>query len=269
MNNSFEIKDLRRLRAPKGFPETTKTTAARSVARKARKTRLHTFSTDRTSRRAPWNRPDRYTSPVPERKGLFLVLEGADGCGKTTQAKRLVAALGKGRSKKPLHVRDPGGTRLSEAVRAILLDRAQDRLTVEAETLLYVAARAQLAAEVIAPALAAGRVVVCERWTLSTEVYQGLAGGFGAARVRRLVRLALGDLEPDLSLVLDVAVGGGLARLRRERDRVESKGDDFHALVVKGYRRLAAGRARCAVIPPGDEREVAARVLAEVRPHVG
>ena len=171
------------------------------------------------------------------------------------------------RGEDPIHVRDPGSTGLSEAVRRVLLDPATGRLCVEAETLLYMAARAQLVAEVIEPARSAGKVVVCERWTLSTEVYQGLAGGFGAGKVRRLARLAARSVEPDLTIVLDVPVGAGLARIARERDRMEQKGDDFHARVVRGYRRLARRREKCVLLAAGSEDEVAARIAAEVHPH--
>lgn len=190
------------------------------------------------------------------------MLEGADGCGKSTQAVRLVERLS-AMGRKVAHVRDPGSTRLSEAVRKILLDRETGRLSVEAETFLYMAARAQLVAETIRPALAEGAIVVCERWTLSTEAYQGVAGGFGAANVRRVARLACGDVAPDRVIVLDVAVGGGLARLAREKDRMESKGDEFHARVVRGYRTLARGRKDCVLVPAGAADDVAARVLSE------
>lgn len=200
---------------------------------------------------------------MTKKRGVFIVLEGADGCGKSTQATRLAKALG-ARGRRVLHVRDPGGTRLSEAVREILLDSRTGELSVAAETFLYVAARAQLVAETIRPALAAGKVVVCERWTLSTEVYQGVAGGFGADAVRDVARLACGDVRPDRVIVLDVAVGGGLARLSRAKDRMEKKSDAFHARVVRGYRRLARERAECVVVPPGPPDATAARVLAEV-----
>jgi dTMP kinase len=196
-------------------------------------------------------------------RGRFIVLEGADGSGKTTQAARLVEFL-RAAGRDVLHVRDPGSTRLSEAVRSILLDPASGRLSVAAETCLYMAARAQLVAEVIEPALAAGRTVVCERWTYSTEVYQGVAGRFGAANVRRVGRLAEGAAAPDLTIVLDVAVGAGIARLARTHDRMESKGPEFHADVVRAYRRLARGRAHCVLVPPGTLDEVADRVRREV-----
>ncbi len=167
-----------------------------------------------------------------------------------------------------VHVRDPGSTRLSEAVRRVLLDPETGGLCVEAETFLYMSARAQLVADVIQPAIAAGRIVICERWTLSTEVYQGLAAGMGTAPVRRLGRIASRGREPDVVLVLDVAVGAGIARLGREHDRMELKGAPFHATVVRGYRRLARRRARCVLIAHGTPDAVAARVDEEVARYV-
>lgn len=161
-------------------------------------------------------------------------------------------------------MRDPGGTPLSEAVRRILLDPASGRVCAETETFLYMAARAQLVADVVAPAIARGAIVVCERWTLSTEVYQGIAAGMGTATVRRLGRVASRGTEPDLVLVFDVAIGAGIARLGRERDRMEQKGDAFHAAVVRGYRRIARRRAGCVLVEHGTRDEVAARVDAEV-----
>jgi len=205
---------------------------------------------------------------VTNERGRFIVLEGADGCGKSTQAARLVDRLAAG-GRRALHVRDPGSTRLSEGVRRILLDPETGKVSVEAETFLYMAARAQLVAEVIGPAISEGAVVVCERWTLSTEVYQGVAGGFGAANVRRVGRFASAGAEPDLVVVLDVAVGGGLARLSRAKDRMESKGDEFHARVVRGYRRLARGRENFVVVPAASADDVAARVWTEVLARVG
>jgi dTMP kinase len=200
---------------------------------------------------------------VTETRGRFIVLEGADGCGKSTQAARLAAAL-RQRGSECLHVRDPGSTRLAEAVRAILLDPAQGHVAVEAEVSLYLAARAQLVAEVLAPAIGRGTDVVCERWTLSTEVYQGVAGGFGAPRVRRAAAAILPRLDPDLVLVLDIGVGQGLRRLSRDLDRMEGKGDAFHADVVRAYRRLAARRPRTTLVPAGMPDVVAERIHAAV-----
>ncbi|MCG3132969.1 MAG: Thymidylate kinase [Planctomycetes bacterium] len=197
--------------------------------------------------------------PKPRIAGAFIVLEGADGSGKSTQARRLAALLAS-KGRKVLHLRDPGSTPLAEAVRSILLDTAHGPVDPAAEACLYFAARAQLAAEVIAPALAEGTVVVCERWTLSTEVYQGAAGGFGAARIRSLERLVVPTPRPDRVFVLDVPEGGGIGRIERPLDRMESKGAGFHGEVAKAYRRLCRGRRGHRLVPAGSEDMVSARI---------
>ena len=197
-----------------------------------------------------------------------MVLEGADGSGKSTQAGRLAGAL-RELGHEPLHLREPGSTKLGERVRDLLLDPEVGQVSAAAETLLYMAARAQLVEEVVRPALGAGRVVVCERWVLSTEVYQGLAGGFGAEEVRALAERVCGGVTPDLVVVLDVELPEARRRQGPERDRMESKDDEFHRAVVEGYRRLASGRPGHVVVPPGDPDRVAERVLAEVGKLVG
>ena len=193
--------------------------------------------------------------------GRFIVLEGADGCGKSTQAERLIASL-TAAGGDVVHVREPGSTTVGEGVRALLLDRATGALSARTETLLYLAARAQLVAEVIRPALQAGRTVVSERWTLSTEVYQGLAGELGLEAVQAAAPLAEDGIEPNLVIVLDVGLGEGLARLTGEPDRMEAKGAEFHARVVEGYRLLASEREHYVCISPGPPDVVASLVLA-------
>jgi dTMP kinase len=196
--------------------------------------------------------------------GRFIVLEGADGCGKSTQAERLVASL-TALGTDVVHVREPGSTTVGEGVRALLLDRATGALSPRTETLLYLAARAQLVAEVIRPALQAGKTVVSERWTLSTEVYQGLAGDLGLEAVQRAAPLAEDGVQPNLVIVLDVGLGEGLARLTGEPDRMEAKGAAFHERVVEGYRRLAAEREHHVCVSPGPPDVVAALVLASLQ----
>jgi dTMP kinase len=135
------------------------------------------------------------------RRGRFIVLDGPDGCGKTTQLGRLDEAL-RARGAHTVRLREPGGTAAGEAIRGLLLDRRELRLTPIVETLLFEAARAQLTFEVIRPALARGAWVLCDRFDLSTTVYQGCAGGVGEAAVEKLSRQATGGLRPDLYLVL-------------------------------------------------------------------
>lgn len=195
--------------------------------------------------------------------GRFIVLEGGDGCGKSTQAARLVERL-RADGHDALHVRDPGSTVLAERVRAVLLDPSTGAVSSIAEALLYFACRAQLVDEVVAPALRAGTWVVCERWTLSTEVYQGHAGRLGVERVRELERLTLGEARPDLVVVLDVEPGAGLARLGRDLDRMEAKGQEFHTRVEEAYRALSTERRRHRRVEPGSIDEVHERVWSEV-----
>ena len=165
--------------------------------------------------------------------GLFIVLDGPDGCGKSTQALRLVKRLGEA-GHGVQHLREPGGTPAGELIRKILLD-PKVTLNTNAETFLFMAARAQLVHEMIRPALSRGDTVVCERWISSTVAYQGVAGGFGKANVVDLGRHAIGTLAPDLLVILDVPPEVGLARVKRGLDRMELKGLEYHRKVREGY----------------------------------
>lgn len=168
--------------------------------------------------------------------GLFITLEGIDGCGKSTQA-RLLAEWLRGLGHHVVLTHEPGGTRAGEGLRALLL-APEGRIPAAAELFLYLADRAMHVAEVIRPALAQGRVVVCERYTDSTLAYQGAGRGLGTELVRQLSGLATGGLVPDLTVVLDVAPGQ--ARLDEGRlDRLESEGRQFRARVAAAFRRLA------------------------------
>lgn len=189
--------------------------------------------------------------------GRFLVLDGPDGCGKSTQAARLAAWL-EGTGRDVLHVRDPGATRVGEKVREILLDPAHEELEPVTESLLFMAARSQLIAERIRPALARGDIVVCERWLTSTVCYQGYAGGMDPLAVWRIGEFASGDLRPDLTLVLDVDPEVGLERVGAERDGFESRSLAFHAAVRDGFHRIVeGGRWTARLIPAGTPDEVA------------
>jgi len=179
-------------------------------------------------------------------RGRFLVLEGVEGAGKSTQAKLLSGWL-KERGVAHLATREPGGTALGEAVRALVLDRTEVSLPVESELLLILAARAAFVRDVVRPALARGEVVVSDRYDLSTLAYQGWGRGIELEVVRRLNEFATGGLRPDLYLFLDVPFEEGSARQGRQgkgRDRFEAEGATLLSRVYAGYLDLARSEER-------------------------
>jgi dTMP kinase len=198
--------------------------------------------------------------------GRFVVLDGLDGCGKTTQARRLAERLRKA-GRDVVHAREPGGTPAGERIRALLLDADLGDIEPLTEVLLYQAARAELTARVIRPALARGAAVVCERWHYATSAYQGAAGGAPAEVVKRSSTLATGGLEPDRAVLLDAPATALEARLQRPRDRIESRGADYRERVAAGFRALfATDPARLKVVEArGTADEVEARVWEAVR----
>lgn len=202
----------------------------------------------------------------PAARGRFVVLEGMDGCGKSTQARRLVERL-RALGRTVVHTREPGGTPAGERIRALLLDPALGEVDALTEVLLYQAARRQLVTQVVRPALARGEVVVCERWHYATQAYQGAAGGASPDDVRTSSRLATGGLEPDRAVLLDLDDAGAQARMQRERDRIEARGEGYRARVAAGFRALfAANPGRMRVVPAcGTPEEVEARVWEAVR----
>jgi dTMP kinase len=164
---------------------------------------------------------------------VLITFEGIDRSGKTTQARMLADALGD----EALLVREPGGTPAGERIRELVKDPAVE-LSPMAETLLFGAARAELVAQVIRPALEAGRVVVSDRYFDSTIAYQGGARGLGIDEVERLNLWLTGDLEPDLTFLLDVPVGEARSRVG-EHDRFEQEGELLQRAVLEAYDELA------------------------------
>lgn len=202
------------------------------------------------------------------RRGRFVTFEGGEGAGKSTQLARL-AAWARAAGLPVEETREPGGTPGAEAVRALLISGAVDRWQALTETLLHLAARHDHVVRRIAPALAAGRWVLCDRFSDSTRVYQGLAGGVGLERVDALHALVLGDVRPDLTLVLDVPADVGLARRAGEsgrKDRYERMGLAFHERVRAGFLEIARFKPeRCVVIDGrGPPDAVAAAIRREV-----
>ena len=187
-------------------------------------------------------------------RGRFITLEGGEGAGKSTQAKRLADAL-KARGHDVVLTREPGGSPGAEEIRRMLVEGRPERWTPLSETLLFLAARADHIARTIEPALAAGRWVVCDRFSDSTFVYQGIARGVGAETVRALQDAVFGDFVPDLTLILDVAPEAGLARTHgrgKTEARFETFDADFHARLRDGFVALAARESkRCVLIDGG------------------
>ena len=169
----------------------------------------------------------------------FIALDGIDGAGKSSQVATVVDWL-RARGREVVSCRDPGSTPAGDAIRAILLDRRDLRLAPTAEMLLYMAARAQLVAEVITPALARGAWVVSDRYLLANVVYQGHAGGLDCPTIRSVGAVATGGLMPDLVILLDVDLETAARRLARPLDKLEDRGDGYRRRLRDGYLAEAA-----------------------------
>jgi dTMP kinase len=185
------------------------------------------------------------------RAGRFIALEGIDGSGKSTQARLLAEAL-QARGLPVTATREPGGTPLGERVREILLSGDPGALTPVAEATLFAAARAELVARVVQPALKAGGWVVSDRFVDSSLAYQGAARGMGVDLVLEINRPAVDGCLPDLSVVVDVAVAVAAGRRCASPDRIEAEGDGFQQRVADGYRELARRFPERVRLVPGE-----------------
>lgn len=174
-------------------------------------------------------------------RGKIISFEGCEGSGKTTKLKMLEGYLQE-RGTEYLFTREPGGAAVAEKIRALILDRENGAMTAECEALLYAAARAQLLREVIEPALAAGKLVVCDRYVHSSLAYQGEARGLGFDFIRKINAFAFENYPPDCTIFLDVPPEVGFSRKHGadENDRMEQAGAEFHNAVYRGYKKLAA-----------------------------
>jgi dTMP kinase len=197
-------------------------------------------------------------------RGLFISLDGLDGTGKTTQC-RLLADWLRARGVAVTLCADPGGTPVGDIIRALLLDH-RGEITMPCEALLFMASRAQLTAEVIRPALEAGRVVVADRFLLANVVYQGHAGGLDPEELYAIGRFATAGLEPDLTLVLDLPIEVAQDRRQGPADRMESRGPGYQTRVREGFLAEAGRRPdRIHVIDAGQPMEVVhERICQEV-----
>lgn len=196
---------------------------------------------------------------------MLIAFEGGEGTGKSTQAALMAERLD------AVFTREPGGTAIGSRIRGLVLDPANQELADRAEALLMAADRAQHVAEVIRPALDAGRIVVTDRFAGSSLAYQSYGRGLPLDEVEQLSRWATDGVWPDMVVLLDVPEEVSEARLGVERDRMEEVGDGFHQRVVAGFRALAAADPDRWVVVDGTGTvdEVADRVWAAIAPRVG
>jgi dTMP kinase len=209
-------------------------------------------------------------------RGRFITFEGIDGSGKTTQMRLLRERL-RAEGKTVFETAEPGGTEVGRQIRRILLDSANQDLRPTAELLLYFASRAQNVEQSILPALAEGKIVLCDRFTDSTLAYQGYARGLGAETVLTLDRIACQGLVPDLTVLIDLDLNTGIDRTRTRNaagatseTRLDEESAEFHRRVREAYLTIArqhAGRFRV-IDGRGTPEDVALKVWKEVAPHV-
>jgi thymidylate kinase len=173
------------------------------------------------------------------KKGIFITMEGPDGSGKSTQIALLKEYLEE-KGYDVLITREPGGTRISEAIRGVILNKDYTEMSPVTEMLLYASARAQLINEVVGPALESGKAVISDRFVDSSLVYQGIARGLGVDAVYEVNLQAIGEYMPDATFLLDLPADVGIARKKdqKELDRMEMESLEFHRAVAEGYRSL-------------------------------
>jgi dTMP kinase len=197
---------------------------------------------------------------------MFITFEGGEGSGKTTQIK-LVRAYLEGAGKTVLVTREPGGTPLGDALRALLLDPRGPVICDEAEALLFATSRAQLVREVIRPALERGEIVLCDRFVHSSIAYQGVARGLGWKEVYEANRMAVGDTWPDLTIWLDIDPAEGLKRAGKRAifDRIEREEIAFHERIREGFQQCEKGwKSFVRVDASGSVEDVCGAILDEI-----
>ena len=200
---------------------------------------------------------------------MFFSFDGIDGVGKSTQMDRFIELL-REQGHDVVTCRDPGSTKLGEIIRGIVLSDLETPIDCRSEMLLYMAARAQLVQEVIKPALAEGKTIVSDRFLLANVVYQGHAGGLDVDELWQVGQVATEGVAPDLTFLLDMSIEAANARLGDERDRMESRGDEYRERLRKGFLAEAdrlQGKIVVIDASPGVD-AVAAAIRAAVEPHL-
>ena len=198
-------------------------------------------------------------------KGKFITFEGSEGSGKSTQAALALEYL-RQRKLPVVLMREPGGVKISERIRELLLDVHNTGMGDECETLLYMAARAQMVKEMLIPALEAGKVVLCDRFLDSTVAYQGFGNGVDIKYIEVLGDFATKGIKPDLTILFDIATHKGLSRANAQKDRIEQRPLDYHNRVREGYLMLAKqnpGRIKVITVD-ADKAEIFKRVKAVI-----
>ena len=193
----------------------------------------------------------------------FIVLDGPEGCGKSTQARLLCRALEE-RGIPTLVVRDPGSTRIGEQIRAILLDPDHQEMGMRCEMLLYMAARAQMMSQSIAPALEQGKVVICDRFVSSTLAYQLGGEELGEDEIKAAAEIAVHGRWPDLVIILDMPPEVGFQRMTRDKDRIEQRSAAYHQQVRVNYLAQARGDPTCRVVGADQPIEDVHRKILEI-----
>lgn len=199
-------------------------------------------------------------------KGLFIVMEGPDGSGKTTQINLLKEYLEEA-GYECLITREPGGTVIGEEVRQLILNPEHKEMSPVTEMLLYAASRAQLVHEVIGPALEDGKIVISDRFVDSSIVYQGIARNLGISTVSAVNAPGIGIYRPDGIFFIDLSEAEGLRRKKEQKklDRMEQEGIDFHHMVSEGYRKVLSGRPEVMKIDGGKSIDI---IQKKIRNHV-
>jgi dTMP kinase len=197
--------------------------------------------------------------------GKFITFEGSEGSGKSTQAAKVLEYL-KSKKLPVVLLREPGGVKISENIRKLLLDVNNAGMGDECETLLYMAARAQMVKEVLEPQLKAGKIILCDRFLDSTIAYQGYGNGIDIKTIEQLGLFATKGLKPDLTILFDISPEKGLGRAGRKKDRIESRSLDYHQRVRNGYLELSKqhpGRIKLIKVDAGVE-----EIFKKVKSHL-
>ncbi|MBF0489435.1 MAG: dTMP kinase [Candidatus Omnitrophica bacterium] len=198
-------------------------------------------------------------------KGKFITFEGSEGSGKSTQSALVVEYL-KAKKLPVMLLREPGGVKISEKIREMLLDVKNTLMADECETLLYMAARAQLVKEVLKPALEEGKIVICDRFLDSTIAYQGWGNKVDVGAIEAIGNFAVAGLKPDLTLLFDIDTKEGLSRTNAKKDRIELRSLDYHTRVRQGYLDIAKKEPkRVKVISVDASKEV---IFERVKRHI-